>query len=451
MLNDFGEHPDEDEIKEFIFSEDDFVKENTLFISPAQDVDCYKAVRDWGVHYVYIDTKTHCLVASQFLISDLKFKSDYEKIIPASFAVMANTVSTSAELNIKNVFDFNDIKPVDRSTYYNAGFVYDCFENHNDVSIAATIVDEDRYLSEIYWTANNKEQYYELSGDKYAIDGDYDNAITYYEQGMISGDKLYDAYYNKAEQSLANGEYDVAGAYFGYAGSYKDAAIRSLEVYYSAGNAAVKENDYISAINNYSLAGDYSDAKTKYKEYCFKQGELYANDKKYTEAITCFAEAADYNGASDKYKEISYLYAEQELMLGNVENASVFFEKAGDYSDASTRIQRYYYELGASALNSNDFLNAADNFILAGEYSDAKTMELECYYCYGKQQFGLNYISDAIKYFSKCRGYKDTDEILLSYYYGEAIFAFDSFLDAFASDDNYSISQWYDQATKYCN
>ena len=64
---------------------------------------------------------------------------------------------------------------------------------------------------------------------------DYDKAITFYEEGMINGDKLLAAYYGKAEQSLSYGDLDTAGRYFGFAGDHKDSAVRVLEVYYIAG------------------------------------------------------------------------------------------------------------------------------------------------------------------------------------------------------------------------
>ncbi len=437
ILNDFGKSPADNELEGLIINENGFVNEyETGFnISPSQTLDCYKAVMKYGIQFAYVDSKTKEVVSLRFHFTESSNSEKSEKILPAMVNALTGIGKSDAKNNIENVLSISSLSPTNTPIFHNDGYVYDCAYGNIGLDFAITAVAEKTYKKGVYWTPNNASAYYENLADQYAKKGDYDNAIIYYENCEIDlGDKLLDAYYQKADQSLKKGELDEASKYFGMAGDYKDSAMRVLEVSYSAGQEHEKNKDYQSAIQSYSLAGNYSDAAEKYKECNFKQGEIYIKDTQYLEAAQCFEQAGNYSNATERSKESYYLYADQSLVLGDVETASMYFVKAGDYKDASVRVQKYYYDKGLNLLASKDYIQAAENFVNAYGYSDAADKEKECYYLLGKEKLALNYITDAVEYLSKCRGYKDTDDILLGYYYGEASRAVDILIGAFPSN-----------------
>lgn len=226
------------------------------------------------------------------------------------------------------------------------------------------------------------------------------------EAATVPANEYYEA---EADQFMINGNYDRAIEYYEKAHITRD---KLSAAYYAKAENCLASGDYDSAAIFFSYAGTYKDSQVRTLEVFYKSGEQHEKNKDYDSAIYSYSMAGDYSDAREKYKECNYKQGELYML-------------------------------------NKQYVIAAEYFAFAETYSDARTMVSECYYCYGKQQFDLNYISEAIEYLSKCRGYKDTDEILLSYYYREATFAFDSFLDAFTSGNNNLISQWYGQATKY--
>lgn len=437
---------------QFILDRDIFLLKNDfpeLYTSSINNIDQIIAyVENWDLHQI-LNTENFKDIDWQVTLATDGVKTVTFTGIPhiietATYVTIEFYVQEGAKVPLAwSITPGNSSSGISVQDFLNQGMDVDAAVLSADASVSCMVA----IMSEA--AAMPASEYYEALADEYLGNGEYDHAIEYYEKANTTGDKLSAAYYAKGESCLASGDLDSAEMYFKYAGNYKDSPSRVREVFYKAGAQHEKNKDYISAICSYSKAGDYSDSRAKYKECNYKQGALYMSNKQYLDAASCFEEAANYTGAAEKYQEACYLYADQQLLAGSVDTASVYFSKAGNYKDAATRIVNYYYEKGVDYLASKEYLRAAEHFIHAETYSDARTLVSECYYCYGKQQFELNYISEAIEYLSKCRGYKDTDEILLSYYYGEATFAFDGFLDAFASGDNYSISQWFDKATEY--
>ena len=447
LMNDFGEDPADEELEGMLFEYADFVSEGPSFaVSPSQSLNCYKLVFDYGIQFVYVDTTTNKVVSVQTAFTNTSgHTSDCEKICAASIAALTDTSMSTAKENIANVMSFSSFSPTSTPAFYNDGFVYDCAYGFSGVDMAVTIASEDSYKSGLYWSPNNEEAYYENLADEYAENKDFDNAIIYYEQAQIGGDKLNAAYYGKAEQSFADGDLDTAGLYFGYAGNYKDAAVRVLEVFYSAGQKHEKNKDYNSAIYSYSMAGDYSDAKAKYRECNFKQGELDLSNKQYLEAATCFEAAADYSGANEKHKESCYLYAEQQLLIGSTDTAATYFKKAGDYKDAATRMQKYYYDKGTEHLASKEYLEAADAFKQIMDYSDASDKYKEANYLYGEKMLEQGNVESAKTYFYNASGYSDADTRVQRYYYeaGETLLKSGEYLSAV---DKYSLAGNYSDA-----
>jgi len=447
ILNDFGEDPAEDEIKGLLFEEKDFANEGEAFgISPTQSLKCYKNAFTYGTQYVYVDTQTNKVVSVQTSFNNTSGNADdCEKICTAAVAAFLNISRSTAKANIANVMNFGDFTPTGTPSIYLDGCVYDCGRT-NGVNIAVTFATASNYEAGLYWSPNNEAAYFESLADKYAESKDFDNAIIYYTQAQVGGDKLNAAYYGKAEQCLKNDDLDTAGLYFGYAGDYKDSAIRVLEVFYTAGQKHEKNKDYNSAIYSYSMAGDYSDAKEKYKECNFKQGEINISNKQYLEAANCFEAAADYKGASKKYKEACYLYAEEKLLLDDTSTAATYFRKAGDYKDASEKMQKYYYQKGIDYLASKQYLNAAEAFGQILAYSDASTKYKEANYLYGVQLLEQGNVESSREYFYNASGYSDADTRIQRYYYegGETLFTSKEYLSAvekYKLAGNYSDAQ----------
>ena len=442
MMNDFGEDPADEELEGLLFEYADYVRTGeTIVVTPTQSLECYKLSFDYGTQYVYVDSSTNKVISVKTTFKNTSGNFEKcEKICAASIAALTDTSMSSAKANAANVINLSNFTPTSNSVYFNDGFVYDY-----GAGISVTLADEDNFKGGLYWTPNNGEEYYEKLADEYSANKDFDNAIIFYEQAQIKGEKINAAYYGKAEQSLDVGNLDEAGLYFNLAGNYKDAAVRVLEVFYTAGQQHEKNNDFNSAIYSYSMAGDYSDAKAKCKECNFKQGEINMSDKKYLEAATCFEGAADYSGASEKYKEACYLYAEQQLLTGSTDTASAYFKKAGDYKDASTRMLKYHYDKGTEQLASKDYLSAADSFKQIMDYSDASEKYKEANYLYGEQLLDKGQIETAKTYFYNAKGYSDADTRIQRYYYeaGEALLKSTDYLEAaekFILAGNYSDS-----------
>lgn len=366
-INSFDEDPADKELKDLIIDPDKVVQEGTFSISPEQELKCYKISLSSLTQIIYVDTTTEEIVSLKFITNNSlsSDKSDEAKILSTAAAVLANTGKNTTKENISNVLNLNSISEADMSEYYADEVVYDRGYSEYGIIFAVTLVDENSYSSGLYWTPNNEKKYFEALGDRFFEIGDYDNAIDYYNQGEVGGDKIPAACYNKAEQCLQNNDFENAGLYFDFAGNYKDASVRVFEVYYKAGEKYLSDMDYSAAAQYFEFAEDYSDAKEKYKECCFKQGELYANDKQYLDAITCFANAGDYSNAESRYKEASYEYAEQQLLLGNIEDAEKYFKQAGDYKDASTRMESYYYDYYDYSFKNEGSEKNTDNIALS--------------------------------------------------------------------------------------
>lgn len=432
LINDFGENPVDNELEGLLIDENKVDKEGSFPLSASKTLDNHKLIMDLGIQFISVDSANNNIVSIQFSIKDSANKIDCEKVISAVVAALADIDMSKAKNNITNVITFSTLTPTSNPIFYDDGVVYDCAYGFSGVDIAVTIVDENTYNSGIYWTPNNEETYYELLADQYAEIKDYDNAIVFYEEAMISGDKLLAAYYGKAEKCLASGDLDTAGQYFRFAGDYKDSAVRVLEVYYSAGKKHEQNNDYISAINSYQMAGNFSDANKKYKECSFKQGEKYANNKQYVEAISCFESAADYSNAEEKCKEACYLYAEQQLLVGALDSASSYFTKAGDYKDASTKMQKYYYEQGNNFLASKDYIKASECFNKIIGYSDSQDKYKEANYLHGETLLSAGNVESAKTYYYNAKGYKDADTRIQRYYYenGKTLLNAGNFLTA---------------------
>lgn len=416
-INDFNVDPVTKELKGLLVAQDDYSVDSTIDLSPSQTLDCYVCTKDTFVQYIYINPQTKNIVSVQTSITNSSNRLNCEKIISATASALTSCEFSNAKNNVENVLNFSNLTPKSAEPYYTNNCVYECSYEDNNITLAVTITSSDSYDKGLYWTPINQKSYYEKLADQYIEKSDFDNAIAYYEKALIQGDKLYSAYYGKAEQSLENGELDTAGAYFGLAGNYKDSAVRVLEVYYSAGKKHEGNNDFISAINSYSMAGDYSDAKAKYKECNFKQGEKYLTDKQYREASDCFEKASDYVGAIEKFKESCYLYAEQQLLIGDLNTASSYFSKAADYEDASTRMLQYYYEHGKDSLTSKKYLEAIDFFKNCIGYLDSNEKYKEANYLYGEELLKSNSVESAKKYFYDATGYKDADTRIQRYYY----------------------------------
>lgn len=422
VINSFDEDPADKELKDLIIDPDKVVQEGTFSISPEQELKCYKISLSSLTQIIYVDTTTEEIVSLKFITNNSlsSDKSDEAKILSTAAAVLANTGKNTTKENISNVLNLNSISEADMSEYYADEVVYDRGYSEYGIIFAVTLVDENSYSSGLYWTPNNGEKYFEALGDRFFEIGDYDNAIDFYNQGEVGGDKIPAAYYNKAEQCLQNNDFENAGLYFDFAGNYKDASVRAFEVYYKAGEKYLSDMDYSAAAQYFDLAGDYSDAKEKYKECCFKQGELYANDKQYLDAITCFANAGDYSNAESRYKESSYEYAEQQLLLGNIGDAEKYFKQAGDHKDASIRMESYYYDQGCEYLNSKQYLKAIDSFAHDLSYSDAKEKYKEANYHYGEELLNSGNTASAADYFYNAGDYKDASTRVQRYYYENA-------------------------------
>lgn len=442
LMNDFGEDPADEELEGMIFESGDYVRTgDSIVITPTQSLNCYKLSFDYGTQYVYVDANTNKVIAVKTTAKNTS--GDFgkcEKVCAASIAALTDTSFSTAKSNASNVINLGNFTPTSTSIFYNEGFVYDY-----GAGISVTLANEDSFESGLYWTPNVGDEYYEKLADQYADGEDFDNAIVFYEQAGIRGEKINAAYYGKAEQCLADGNLDEAGKYFNFAGNYKDSAVRVLEVFYTAGQQHEKNKDYNSAIYSYSMAGDYSDAKQKCKECNFKQGQINMSDKKYLEAATCFEGAADYEGASEKYKEACYLYAEQQLLTGSTDTASTYFKKAGDYKDAATRMQKYYYDKGTEHLTSKEYLDAAEAFKQIMDYSDASDKYKEANYRYGEQLLEQGNVETAKTYFYNASGYSDADTRVQRYYYeaGEALLKSGEYLSA---TEEYALAESYSDA-----
>ena len=417
VINSFNSDPVNEELKGLLVAEDNYIIDTPINLSPSQTLDCYKCTKDTFIQLIYVDSETKNIVAVQSSITNTNNRLNCEKVISATAAALTGCGMSDAKSNTENVFNYNNLTPKSTNPYRKNSYVYECSYEDSNVTLAVTITNDDSYNKGLYWSPINQKFYYEKLADQYMESADFDNAITYYEQAEVAGDKLFAAYYGKAEQCLASGDLDMAGSYFGLAGNYKDSAVRVLEVYYSAGQKHEKNNDFISAINSYSMAGDYSDAKSKYRECNYKQGEKYLTSKQYSEAADCFEKASTYTGAIEKFKESCYLYADQQLLVGNLDVASNYFTKAGDYNDASTKMLQYYYEHGNDSLTGKQYLSAIEFFKDCIGYLDSGLKYKEANYLYGEELLSNNSVESAKTYFYEAQGYKDADTRIQRYYY----------------------------------
>ena len=191
MLNDFGDDPAAEELEGLLFEDGGFVRIGVAFaITPTQSLECYKLSFEYGTQYAYVDTNTNKIVSVRMTFKNTSGDfEDSQKICAASIAALTDTSTSRARENAANVINLSNFTPTGTSNYYYEGFVYDY-----DAGITVTLVNEDSYKSGLYWSPKNEMAYYEKLADQYAESKDFDNAIVFYEQADIRGDKLNAAY-----------------------------------------------------------------------------------------------------------------------------------------------------------------------------------------------------------------------------------------------------------------
>ena len=172
--------------------------------------------------------------------------------------------------------------------------------------------------------------------------------------------------YTDASAAFEAGSYSQAKTMFDALGNYKDSATRSVEAekadYYEKALNSVAEGNYLDAANLFDKAKDYSDAK----QQLFDTAKLLLNDGNYAEAIAAFNKSEDPSCAT----YVEYAQGFISMADSNYEDAQKHFEAAEGLEDSYDMISFCIF-MQAEAYMDKGYLNTAKELYksLPADYS----------------------------------------------------------------------------------
>ena len=179
------------------------------------------------------------------------------------------------------------------------------------------------------------------------------------------------AKYDKAEKSLAAGDYDTAISVFRELDDYEDAPARVLDTYYRKAEALLAAGQYDEAIAVFAGLNDYKDAAARIPAAQYLKAEALLASALYDEAIDGFGALGAYEDAETRQKEAIYAKASALFANGDFLNAAAVFESLGNYSDSANQEKESRYQQGLVYLEAQDFDSADAIFKDLGNYKDS--------------------------------------------------------------------------------
>lgn len=243
-------------------------------------------------------------------------------------------------------------------------------------------------------TSNKRKQAEELVNQANALleSGNYQDAITLYNQAIELDDSNYEVFYNRGIAYYQEGEFDRA------IGSCQEAV--NLNKSYALAHMCLGDS--------YSKKGDYQSAYSEYTETINKDSDnveayakrgfiAYLQFEDYTQAISDFTKVLDINPDATtilKYRGYAYLNLEQ------YENAISDFTQYIDSTGDSTM----YYALGDIYYNNSDYRNAIEAYSNGLALSDETIPEAYLFMAISYEEIGR--VEEAIQSYNK---YLDLD------------------------------------------
>ena len=243
-INDFGSNPDDKHIKHLLLEEKDFENIAQFDIAKDEAICTYKADSASGEIFIYTNAQTENIVSVKFNFDASKENNDFVNIISSLASVITDESIDMVSSEISNVFNTSTLTPASSESYFNAGYVFECAYEIDNLSVSVTKINKNDYETDAYWTPINESSYFEALTDKYMTEKNFEDAIYCYDLAACTEEKLLNAYYSYAELCLDKGDYDSARNYFMQAGSYKDSELRCLEVSYKTAQEYENNKNY---------------------------------------------------------------------------------------------------------------------------------------------------------------------------------------------------------------
>ena len=208
-------------------------------------------------------------------------------------------------------------------------------------------------------SASKADEAYYLYASVLQENGDYLNAITYYNSVDPSyqdaTERLAACRYNLGKDYLGNGDFAAAYDQLYLIPKYQDAGELAMQANYLAAEQLYADEKYDDARVRYSMFPDYQDSHEKWQTAQFMCAQNKFNDEKYKDAYALFSELGDYNFAPYH----SALSLTQAVLGG----ASFSYE---EMNTAMAELLRYPMDEAAQkALASHVF----DMYLLAGNWT----------------------------------------------------------------------------------
>lgn len=261
--NDFGVNPVDIAAEKYTINTDKLVDNGKAPITKDITYDKKQIVLNCGVLNFYLDGQN--VVAMVFEASQYGKSEDIKLITDVLYSVQAGKTKLESSSAASAFFDVEgkNVSHEEAALLQNS-ILLQRQEKDTAVNYAIMSLDETQYaLGDEQWKPLYNDGYFGALGDSFFVNGDYDTALWFYQEGNVKSNNYKTSAFKVAEGLENNKEYDKAIVL------YKDAL-------------------------------DLPETKERYEKCNYLQGDIYMSEKRYDEAVDAFYAAGNYADASEK-------------------------------------------------------------------------------------------------------------------------------------------------------
>ena len=184
--------------------------------------------------------------------------------------------------------------------------------------------------------------------------------------------------YYLAKSYLQNGYYEKAKASFISLNSFKDSNEYVIECDYQNAISYKEQGDYTTAIELLESIGEYKDSIEQIKdsveqidERQYLDAKLYIEKKDYSSALRFLKELEDYKDVNELIKDCTYNKALLLIEEENYDDAITYLNEIKDYKDVDNQIKDATYQKGVKYYELGSFSTACNTFANLKGYKDS--------------------------------------------------------------------------------
>jgi len=273
--NDFGVNPVDIAAEKYTINTDELVDNGKAPITKDITYDKKQIVLNCGTLDFYLDGQN--VVATVFEASQYGKSEDIKLITDAVYSVQIGKAKLETSSDVSTFFDAEKKQPShEEAMYLESGVLLQRQEQDTIIAYAMMPLDETQYaLGDEQWKPLYNDGYFGALGDSFFVNGDYDAALWFYQEGNVKSD------------------------------NYKTSAFKVAE-------GLENNKEYEKAIVLYKDALDLPETKERYEKCNYLQGDIYMSEKRYDEAVDAFYAAGNYADASEKLDDAIFARAVEE-------------------------------------------------------------------------------------------------------------------------------------------